>query len=118
MRIGVRKTESWPKLRSYRWLAERLTQGPRRKVIRGSSYQSPKALVLQTLTTSRRETRCAGEVSLDIAFVLIERHPHFAQSSPRLFFKAMCSAINSARTSSLVCTFFSKNSIRFCFSST
>src|SRR5437870_8573864 len=24
------------------------------------------------------------------------RHPHFGQSSPRLFFKAMCSAINSA----------------------
>src|SRR5271170_947827 len=48
----------------------------------------------------------------------IVRHPHFRQSSPRLFFKAMCSAINSARTSSLVCTFFSKNSIRFCFSST
>ena len=33
------------------------------------------------------------------------------QSSPRLFFSAMCSAIRSARTSSLVCTFFSKNSI-------
>ena len=48
----------------------------------------------------------------------IVRHPHLAQSSPRLFFKAMCSAISSARTSSLVCTFFSKNSIRFCFSST
>src|SRR5271170_7333343 len=48
----------------------------------------------------------------------IVRHPHLGQSSPRLFFKAMCSAISSARTSSLVCTFFSKNSIRFCFSST
>jgi len=34
------------------------------------------------------------------------------------FFSAMCSAINSARTSSLVSTFFSKYSIRFCFSST
>src|SRR5208283_5447937 len=48
----------------------------------------------------------------------IVRNPHLGQSSPRLFFKAMCSAISSARTSSLVCTFFSKNSIRFCFSST
>jgi hypothetical protein len=33
-----------------------------------------------------------------------------------VFLSAMCSAINSARTSSLVCTFFSKYSIRFCFS--
>src|SRR5258707_14052383 len=48
----------------------------------------------------------------------IMRHPILGQSSPRLFFSAMCSAISSARTSSLVCTFFSKNSIRFCFSST
>src|ERR1700738_3284760 len=48
----------------------------------------------------------------------IMRHPGRGQSSPRLFFNAMCSAISSARTSSLVCTFFSKNSIRFCFSST
>src|ERR1039457_4047520 len=47
----------------------------------------------------------------------IVRHPGRGQSSPRLFFNAMCSAISSARTSSLVCTFFSKNSIRFCFSS-
>src|ERR1035438_2005021 len=31
----------------------------------------------------------------------IVRDPHSGQSSPRLFFKAMCSAINSARTSSL-----------------
>src|SRR5713226_5362946 len=45
-------------------------------------------------------------------------HPGLGQSSPRLFFNAMCSAISSARTSSLVCTFFSKYSIRFCFSST
>src|SRR5437879_3336690 len=47
----------------------------------------------------------------------IVRHPGRSQSSPRLFFSAMCSAISSARTSSLVCTFFSRNSIRFCFSS-
>ena len=42
----------------------------------------------------------------------VMRHPGLGQSSPRLFFNAMCSAINSAKTSSLVCTFFSKNSIR------
>ena len=36
---------------------------------------------------------------------------------PRLFLNAMCSAISSARISSLVRTFFPKNSIRFCFSS-
>src|SRR5271166_529070 len=48
----------------------------------------------------------------------IVRHPDSGQSSPRLFFSAMCSAISSARTSSLVWIFFSKNSIRFCFSST
>src|SRR5215470_16951553 len=48
----------------------------------------------------------------------IMRHPAPGQSSPRLFFSAMCSAISSARTSSLVWTFFSKNSILFCFSST
>src|SRR6266568_6450174 len=48
----------------------------------------------------------------------IMRHPARGQCSPRLFFKAICSAISSARTSSLVCTFLSKNSIRFCFSST
>src|SRR6516162_5243970 len=45
----------------------------------------------------------------------IMRHPVLSQSSPRLFFNATCSAISSARTSSLVWTFFSKNSIRFCF---
>src|ERR1700730_3017753 len=44
----------------------------------------------------------------------IVRHPHFGQSSPRLFFRAMCSAINSANTSSLVWIFFSRNSIRCC----
>src|SRR5438105_4870961 len=44
----------------------------------------------------------------------IVRHPHFGQSSPRLFFKAMCSAISSANTSSLVWIFFSRNSIRCC----
>src|ERR1700733_8733602 len=48
----------------------------------------------------------------------IMRHPTLGQSSPRLFFSAMCSAISSARTSSLVWTFFSKYSIRFCFSAT
>src|SRR6202158_3593511 len=48
----------------------------------------------------------------------IVRYPGLGQSSPRLFFNAICSAISSARPSSLVCTFFSKNSIRFCFSST
>src|SRR5215469_4426609 len=47
----------------------------------------------------------------------IVRHPGLGQSSPRLFFNAMCSAISSASTSSLVCTFFSSNSIRLCFSS-
>ena len=36
---------------------------------------------------------------------------------PRLILNAMCSAISSARISSLVRTFFPKNSIRFCFSS-
>src|ERR1019366_3475501 len=36
----------------------------------------------------------------------IMRYPGRGQSSPRLFFNAMCSAISSARTSSLVCTFF------------
>src|SRR6266478_7565084 len=44
----------------------------------------------------------------------IVRHPHLDQSSPRLFFKAMCSAISSASTSSLVWIFFSRNSIRCC----
>src|ERR1035438_3355197 len=44
----------------------------------------------------------------------IVRHPHLGQSSPRLFFKAMCSAINSANTSSLVWIFFSRNAIRCC----
>src|ERR1700676_2406086 len=44
----------------------------------------------------------------------IMRHPDFRQSSPRLFFKAMCSAISSANTSSLVWIFFSRNSMRCC----
>src|SRR5215469_10968993 len=39
----------------------------------------------------------------------IMRHPARGQISPRLFFNAMCSAISSAKTSSLVCTFFSRN---------
>ena len=44
----------------------------------------------------------------------VMRHPHLGQSSPRLFFKATCSAISSANTSSLVWIFFSRNSIRCC----
>src|SRR5579872_4287907 len=44
----------------------------------------------------------------------IVRYPNLCQSSPRLFFNAMCSAISSASTSSLVWIFFSRNSIRFC----
>src|SRR5919106_6482507 len=44
----------------------------------------------------------------------IVRHPDPGQSSPRLFFKATCSAISSARTSSLVWIFFSRYSIRSC----
>ena len=40
------------------------------------------------------------------------------ENQEELWTRLMCSAISSARTSSLVCTFFSKNSIRFCFSST
>jgi hypothetical protein len=47
----------------------------------------------------------------------VVRHPVGGQSSPRVFFNATCSAINSARTSSLVGSFFFRNSIRFCFSS-
>src|SRR5271155_1451647 len=38
----------------------------------------------------------------------VMRHPNLRQSSPRLFFKAMCSAISSANTSSLVWIFFSR----------
>src|ERR1019366_7604356 len=44
----------------------------------------------------------------------IVRHPDSGQSSPRLFFSAMCSAISSARTSSLVWFFFSRYSMRSC----
>src|SRR5215467_11379095 len=36
----------------------------------------------------------------------VVRNPAPGQSSPSVFFRATCSAINSARTSSLVCTFF------------
>src|SRR6185369_1837303 len=42
-------------------------------------------------------------------------HPEPFQISPRLFFKAMCSAISSASNSSLVCIFFSRYSIRSCW---
>src|ERR1700687_801443 len=41
-------------------------------------------------------------------------HPDSGQSSPILFFSAMCSAISSARTSSLVWIFFSRYSMRSC----
>src|SRR6202165_176920 len=44
----------------------------------------------------------------------VVRHPDSGQSSPRLFFSAMCSAISSARTSSLVWIFFSRYSMRYC----
>src|SRR5215472_12132408 len=42
----------------------------------------------------------------------IVRHPDPVQSSPSSFFSATCSAINSARTSSLRWIFFSKNAMR------
>ena len=44
----------------------------------------------------------------------VVRHPDPGQSSPRLFFSATCSAISSARTSSLVWIFFSRYSMRSC----
>src|SRR2546430_9934162 len=43
----------------------------------------------------------------------IVRHPGRGQTSPRLFFIAMCSATSSARPSSLSCTLFTCNTIRF-----
>src|SRR5215831_13397678 len=42
----------------------------------------------------------------------IVRNPDPGQSSPSVFFSATCSAINSARTSSLVWIFFSRYAIR------
>src|SRR5215831_11392404 len=42
----------------------------------------------------------------------VVRHPDLVQNSPSSFFNAMCSAINSARTSSLRWIFFSRNSMR------
>src|ERR1041385_1614107 len=44
----------------------------------------------------------------------IVRHPDPVQSSPSSFFNAICSAISSARTSSLRWIFFSRNSMRSC----
>src|SRR6266571_1677377 len=41
----------------------------------------------------------------------VVRNPYPGQSSPSVFFRATCSAINSARTSSLVWIFFSKYAI-------
>jgi hypothetical protein len=43
--------------------------------------------------------------------------PRSRSKFPKTFFNAMCSAISAAKTSLLVCTFFSRNSIRSCFSS-
>src|SRR5437016_3840049 len=45
----------------------------------------------------------------------IMRSPDPGQSSPRLFFRATCSAISSARTSSLVWIFFSRYWMRICW---
>ena len=42
----------------------------------------------------------------------VVRDPDPDQISPRLFFRAMCSAISSARTSSLVWIFFVRYSMR------
>ena len=42
----------------------------------------------------------------------IVRNPDPGQSSPSAFFNATCSAINSARTSSLVWIFFSRYATR------
>src|SRR6266852_4004068 len=44
----------------------------------------------------------------------IVRNPDPIQSSPTLFFRATCSAISSARTSSFVWIFFSRYAIRSC----
>src|ERR1039458_8256586 len=44
----------------------------------------------------------------------IVRNPTAGQSSPTLFFRATCSAISSARTSSFVWIFLSRYAIRFC----
>src|SRR5712671_2111943 len=44
----------------------------------------------------------------------VVRHPDPVQSSPSSFFKAICSAISSARTSSLRWIFFCRNSMRSC----
>src|SRR6478672_10287405 len=44
----------------------------------------------------------------------IVRNPDPGQSSPSVFFSATCSAMSSARTSSLVWIFFSRCEIRSC----
>src|ERR1017187_9961484 len=44
----------------------------------------------------------------------VVRNPDPGQSSPVSFFSATCSAINSARTSSFVWIFFSRQAIRSC----
>ncbi len=44
----------------------------------------------------------------------IMRNPDPGQSSPTLFFRATCSAISSAKTSSFVWIFFSRYAIRSC----
>src|SRR5580700_7376826 len=44
----------------------------------------------------------------------IVRDPDPGQSSPTLFFRATCSAISSAKTSSFVWIFFSRYAIRSC----
>ena len=44
----------------------------------------------------------------------IVRNPDSGQSSPTLFFRATCSAISSARTSSFVWILFSRYAIRSC----
>ena len=44
----------------------------------------------------------------------IVRNPDPGQSSPTLFFRATCSAISSAKTSSFVWIFFSRYAIRSC----
>src|ERR1700735_5242283 len=106
------------------WLQPEITRNPTVVLIHFPVARSP---VVELAVANAQPLRKSSDVDLgllrptsDVIYDLIPhimRHPALGQSSPRLFFKATCSAISSARTSSLVWIFFSKNSIRFCFSS-
>src|SRR5947207_1934679 len=81
-------------VRPYRWLAERSVRKGRRKLIHRESFRAS-VLHLSEIPAVLAK-HCGEEVSLDNAFVLIERHPNLARRLRACHPRGRCSSRSSS----------------------